>query len=161
MGLCGSLSPEHSVGDLVLYKACIKDNSTLETDEELTTTLKNQLNPKISLVTALTSDRVIHSATDKQSLATTNPATVVDMEGFTYLQTLQSQGISVVILRIVSDDINHDLPDLNQAINQDGQLQTIPMIISMLRQPLASIRLIKGSLKGLQILQQVAKEIFD
>ena len=146
---------------MVNSSSVFKDNSTLETDEELTTTLKNQLNPKISLVTALTSDRVIHSATDKQSLATTNPATVVDMEGFTYLQTLQSQGISVVILRIVSDDINHDLPDLNQAINQDGQLQTIPMIISMLRQPLASIRLIKGSLKGLQILQQVAKEIFD
>ena len=112
MGLCGSLSPQHSVGDIVLYQACIKDNSTLTTDEELIATLQTQLNPNIPLVTALTSDRVIHSATDKQSLATTHPATVVDMEGFTYLQTLQSQGISVVILRIVSDDINHDLSNL-------------------------------------------------
>ncbi|MEM9271591.1 MAG: phosphorylase [Cyanobacteria bacterium P01_F01_bin.143] len=161
MGLCGSLSPEHSVGDLILYKSCIKDNLSLTTDEELTTTLKNQLKSKIHLVTALTSDRVIYSATEKQSLAKTYPATVVDMEGFTYLQTLKSQGISVAILRIVSDDIHHDLPDLNQAINQDGQLQTIPMIISMLRQPIAAIRLIKGSLKGLQMLQKVTKEIFD
>ena len=160
MGLCGSLSPQHSVGDIVLYKSCIKENSTLTTDEELTATLKNQLAPNITLVTALTSDRVIHSATETQSLATTYPATVVDMEGFTYLQTLKSQGISVAILRIVSDDIDNDLPDLNQAINQDGQLQTIPMIISMLRQPIAAIRLIKGSLKSLQILEKVTTELF-
>jgi len=161
IGLCGSLSPKHSVGDIVLYKSCIKENSTLTTNEELTATLKNQLNSNIPLVTALTSDRIIQSATEKQSLGATYPATVVDMEGFTYLQSLKSQGISVAILRIVSDDIHHDLPDLNHAINQNGQLQTIPMIISMLRQPIAGIRLIKGSLKSLQALQQVAQEIFN
>jgi len=161
IGLCGSLSPKHSVGDIVLYKSCIKENSTLTTNEELTATLKNQLNSNIPLVTALTSDRIIQSATEKQSLGATYPATVVDMEGFTYLQSLKSQGISVAILRIVSDDIHHDLPDLNRAINQNGQLQTIPMIISMLRQPIAGIRLIKGSLKSLQALQQVAQEIFN
>ena len=160
IGLCGSLSPQHSVGDIVLYQACTKDNLSLATDEALTATIKHQLNSDIPLVTALTSDRVINSTTEKQTLAKTYPATVVDMEGFAYLQTLQSQGIPVAILRVVSDDIHSDLPDLNHAINQDGQLKTIPMIKSMLRQPIAAIRLIKGSLQGLRILKQVTEKLF-
>ena len=161
MGLCGSLSGQHSVGDIVLYKACIKDNLSLATDETLTAAIKRQLNPNIPLVTALTCDRVINSTTEKQSLAKIYPATVVDMEGFAYLQTLQSQGISVAILRVVSDDLLYDLPDLNNAINQNGELQTILLIVSMLRQPLAAIRLIKGSLQGLQALKQVTKKLFE
>ncbi len=160
IGLCGSLSPQHSVGDMVLYQACIKDNLSLATDEALTATIKQKLNSNIPLVTALTCDHVINSTTEKQTLAKTYPATVVDMEGFAYLETLQSQGISVAILRVVSDDSHYDLPDLNHAINQHGELQTIPLMISMLRQPLAAIRLIKGSLQGLQVLTQVTEKLF-
>ena len=161
MGLCGSLSTQHSVGDIVLYQACIKNNLSLTTDEALTASIKQRLNSNIPLVTALTSDRVIHSTAEKQSLAKTCTATVVDMEGFAYLQTLQSQGVSVAMLRVVSDDINFDLPNLNHAINQDGQLQAIPMMISMLRQPIAAIRLIKGSLKGLQVLKHVTEKLVE
>ncbi|ELS00604.1 nucleoside phosphorylase [Xenococcus sp. PCC 7305] len=161
MGLCGSLAPEHSVGDIVLYKSCMKEGLSLTTDEKLTANLKSKFTSKIESVRALTSDRVIHLATEKKSLAQTYGATVVDMEGFNYLQTLTSQGISVAILRIVSDDIHYDLPDLNQAINQDGQLQMIPMAISILRQPKAAMRLIRGSLKGLQALQQITTEILE
>ena len=159
MGLCGSLSPQYSVGDIVLYQACIKDNLSVATDETLTAAIKQQLNPHIPLVTALTCDRVITSTSQKKSLARNYAATVVDMEGFTYLQTLQSQGVSVAILRIVSDDIHHNLPDINYAIDQNGQIATLPLLISMLRKPLAAIRLIKGSLQGLQILQQVAGKL--
>ncbi|MGK7895903.1 MAG: hypothetical protein AB4372_20395 [Xenococcus sp. (in: cyanobacteria)] len=161
MGLCGSLSPEESVGDIVLYRACIKGNLSLATDKALTAAIQQQLNSNISLVTALTCDRVIHSTTEKQTLAETYPATVVDMEGFAYLQTLQSQGIAVAILRVVSDDIHGNLPDLNQAINDDGKIETIPLIISLLRQPLAAVKLIKGSLKGLQILKQVTRKLLE
>ena len=160
MGLCGSLSRQYSIGDIVLYQACIKDNLSLATDEALTETIKHQLNSNISLVTALTSDRIINSTKEKESLAKIYPATVVDMEGFAYLQTLQSQGISVAILRVVSDDLHWDLPDLNHAINQNGELQTIPMIRSMLRQPRAAIRLITGSLQSLQVLKQVTERLF-
>ena len=161
MGLCGSLSAQDSVGDIVLYRACIKDNLSLATDEALTTAIKQQLNHDISLVTALTCDRVINSTIEKQTLAKTYPATVVDMEGFAYLQTLQDQGIAVAILRVVSDDIHFNLPDLNHAINNEGKIETIPLMISMLRQPLGAIRLIKSSLKGLKILKQVAGKLFE
>lgn len=159
MGLCGSLSPQYSVGDIVLYHACIKDNLSLATDESLTAAIQQQLNSNIPLVTALTCDRVIISATEKQTLAKTYPATVVDMEGFTYLQTLQSQNVSVAILRVVSDDIHYDLPDINCAINRQGNIETIPLMISMFRQPLAAIRLIRDSLKGLKSLEQVAGKL--
>lgn len=159
IGLCGSLSAQHSVGDIVLYQACIKGNLALATDERLTTAVKQQLNPNIPLVTALTSDRVINSTREKKLLAQTYPTTVVDMEGFNYLKVITDHGVSVAMLRIVSDDIRYDLPDLDYAIDQDGNIQTIPLIISMLRQPKAAIKLIKGSLKGLQVLQKVAQQL--
>ena len=159
IGLCGSLSAQHSVGDIVLYQACIKGNLALATDERLTTAIKRRLNPNIPLVTALTSDRVINSTREKKLLAQTYPTTVVDMEGFNYLKILKDQGIPVAMLRIVSDDIRYDLPDLDYAIDQDGNIQTIPMVISMLRQPKAAIKLIKGSFKGLQVLKKVAQQL--
>ena len=161
MGLCGSLSPQYSVGDIVLYQGCLKGNSTLATDENLTAAIKQQLNPNIPLVTALTSDRVINSTQEKKFLAQAYPATVIDMEGFTYLQTLADQGVSVAMLRIVSDDIHYDIPDLNHAIDQAGNIQTIPLIISILRQPRAAIRLIRGSLQGLQVLKKVAEQLVE
>lgn len=161
IGLCGSLSPQHSVADIVLCQACIKGNLVLATDETLTAAIKQQLNPNIPLVTALTSDRVINSTREKKFLAQTYPATVVEMEGFSYLKILAAQGVSVAMLRIVSDDIHYDLPDLNYALDQDGNIQTIPLTISMLRQPKAAIRLIRGSLKGLQVLKKVAQLIAE
>jgi hypothetical protein len=64
-------------------------------------------------------------------------------------------------LRIVSDDRCGDLPDLNQAIDSQGNLQTLPMAIALIKQPMAAIRLIKGSLTGLKALEQITVKLFS
>jgi hypothetical protein len=83
------------------------------------------------------------------------------MEGFAYLEELQKRGIAVAMLRVVSDDLTGDLPDLSQAIDGKGNLKTASLAIAMLRQPLAATRLIRGSLIGLKALQQITTELFS
>ncbi len=160
MGLCGSLSEQYSVGDVVLYQSCFDPHQqiTLKTAQELTTTIHHYL-PSASLVTSYTSDRVINLASEKQQLYRTYQTDVVDMEGFSYLQLLQSQNIAVAILRVISDDPQHDIPDLTQAINDQGQLKILSLTVVMIKHPLAAIQLIKGSLKGLKKLEKTVEKL--
>ncbi|UBF26090.1 phosphorylase [Kovacikia minuta CCNUW1] len=169
MGLCGSLTSPHSIASLVLYQGCINDPSTphptphtphpLPTNRPLTTHIQQKLGKQVTLVRALTSDRVIWSAAEKRSLATA--ADVVDMEGYPTLEFLSQIGIAVAMLRVVSDDSQHDLPDLTWAFSSEGALLPGRMAIGMLRQPIGAVRLIQGSLRGLNVLQRVTTTLFS
>lgn len=159
MGLCGSLRADLGVGTAVIYRGCLDGRRStpaprLACDVPLTMCLVEKLD--LVEVDALTCDRIIHQAQEKQALATQYCADIVDMEGFTALETLQKHNLPVTTLRVVSDDIEHDLPDLSHAISPEGRLQPLPMAISMIRQPIGAIRLIRGSLKALQVLEQLA-----
>ncbi len=165
MGLCGSLSPDYQIGDIVVYKECVypsQDSTPLRQlcDTELTKLLSDQLKDKASLVRGLTSDRLIYSASEKQHLGQIYNTEVVDMEGFAALETLTKARIAVAMLRVVSDDSEHNLPNLNSAINTDGKLETFPLAMGMMRQPIAATRLIRGALQGLRMLQKVTTLLF-
>jgi Phosphorylase superfamily len=168
MGLCGSLKKEYNIGDVVIYQSCIYHNNSeknliREFELDLTTNLVNQLElhqkKQISKVKGITCDRIIYSSAEKHHLAQTYDADVVDMEGFRVLEFFNAIGVSVAMLRVVSDDSQHDLPDLNNAIASDGSLQILPLAWGMLRQPIAATGLIRGSLQGLKVLKQIATEI--
>jgi hypothetical protein len=118
------------------------------------------LKEKAYLVKGLTSDRLIHSASEKQHLGQLYNAEVVDMEGIATLAFFQKAGIAVAIVRVISDDIHHDLPNLASAISPDGALLPLPLALGMMRQPVAAIRLIQGSLHGLKVLQNTTKLLF-
>lgn len=157
MGLCGSLTAQLRIGDRVLYKACLDaSGDVLECDRDLTTQIQQRLQKEISLVRAFTSNRIIASASEKQQLGHLHQADVVDMEGSAILTTLAQAGCAIAMLRVVGDDTNHDLPDLSAAISPEGKIRSLPLAIGMIRQPIAALRLIRGSLKGLQTLQTTA-----
>lgn len=159
MGLCGSLVPQYSVGDPVLYQSCWNfDHEFLNLDTSLNTIIQQTL--AVNFVTGLTSDRLIYQNKEKQSLSQQYPVSVVDMEGYGYIKELQQRGMSVAMLRVVSDDLAGNIPDLTKAIAQDGNLQRLSMAIALLRQPVAATRLIKGSLTGLKILQEVTQKLY-
>jgi nucleoside phosphorylase len=161
MGLCGGLSPKHSVGDVVLYRDCYdRHRHCCATDTELTDAIERKLQ-RVSIVTALTfGDRPICQAAEKLDLAQTYSTSVVDMEGYVYLEELQKQNIAVAMLRVVSDDAVGDIPNLDSAIDCNGNLKVLPIAIAMLQQPIAATRLIRGSLTGLKVLQQVTAELY-
>jgi nucleoside phosphorylase len=160
MGLCGSLRDRFQVGDVVLYDECIYETKVQQCDRSFTAELYAHLQEKVSLVKGLTSDRVVCSAIEKLQLGEISKADVVDMEGFAALEFFQQAGVEVAMLRVVSDDSRHDIPDLTSAINSDGSLQPLPLAISMIRQPIAATRLIKGSLQALKVLEQVTAFLF-
>ncbi|WP_392534108.1 phosphorylase [Nostoc sp. C117] len=164
VGLCGSLSDRYGVGDIVLYQDCLYEGKRQECDRSFTAQLHSKLsiqNSALNLVKALTSDRVISSAAEKQRLGETLAADVVDMEGFTALEFFNTAGVDVAMLRVVSDDCQHDIPDLTPAINSDGSLRPLPLAMTMLRQPIAATRLIRGSLKALKVLETVTNLLFE
>jgi purine-nucleoside phosphorylase len=164
MGLCGSLSNTYAVGDSVVVKSCVDlDHYFIDLDAELTAAIQRELSKssiQIDLVAALTSDRIITQADAKEILAQQYPATIVEMEGSGYVAELQRQGIAVAMMRVVSDDLAGDIPDLNQAIDSQGNLQTLPLALSLIKQPLAGIRLIRGSLTGLKVLEAITAKLF-
>ncbi|MEH2070834.1 MAG: phosphorylase [Nostoc sp.] len=164
VGLCGSLSNRYTVGDIVLYQDCVYQGKRQECDRTFTTQLHSALttpHSRLNLVKALTSDRMIWSASQKRTLGETLAVDVVDMEGFTALEFFNAVGIAVAMLRVVSDDCRHDIPDLTPAINSDGSLRPLPLAMGMLRQPLGATRLIRGSLIGLKVLKQVTNHIMS
>ncbi len=164
MGLCGSLSPNYLVGDITLYQYCVDQASgtaaQLSCDPTLTELLYSRLQNKASIVKALTSDRIVSSAAEKRHLGEISGADVVDMEGFAALKILSQAGVAVAMLRVVSDDCYHDLPNLTPALSPEGSLQPLPLAIAMLRQPIPATRLIRGSLRGLKVLEKVTTLLF-
>ncbi|QLE56733.1 phosphorylase [Nostoc sp. TCL26-01] len=164
MGLCGSLSQKYAVGDIVLYDNCRYCEQLQVCDRSLTAQLNSVLSTQHSalpFVKSLTSDRVISSATEKRHLGETLGVDVVDMEGFAALELLHQAGVAVAMLRVVSDDCHHDIPDISAAINPDGSLQPLILAQRFLRQPVAATHLIRGSLRGLKVLEQMMRSLFS
>ncbi|MEM8672913.1 MAG: phosphorylase [Cyanobacteria bacterium P01_G01_bin.67] len=160
MGLCGSLSKKYSPGDSVVIASCLNQlNHQVDLNLELTTKIKNVLS--VDGVISLTSDHIIAQATEKRKLSQQYAASIVEMEGYDYATQLQKQGISVAMVRVVSDDLTGDIPDLGQVVDPQGNLQTIPMAFALLKQPRAAMRLIKGSLIGLKALEQATIKLFS
>ena len=166
MGLCGSLSPQYKLREIVIYQGCVyatnqdeKFWQSQECDRQLTASLQRQLQERAYLVTGLTSDRLLCSSEEKRHLGQIYQTGVVDMEGFAALEVLKSAGVAVAMVRVISDDCYQDLPNIERAITSEGNIEPLPLAIAFLRQPLAAARLIRGSLQALRILEQVTREL--
>lgn len=167
MGLCGSLSSQYSVGNAVLYRDCY-DRVTKEnlfTDRQLNQVISQKIeqtktNKSLFFVSGITSDRIITTIPEKQKLAQNFTASVVDMESFAYLNLLQQKEVAVSIIRVISDDLKYNLPDLENTIGDRGNIKPLVMTKKMLKQPTASFRFIRSSLQGLQKLQEITTNIF-
>jgi uridine phosphorylase len=167
MGLCGSLSSQFRVGDVVIYRDCLYSatNELEYCDRQINQKLKQILSDRIKTVRGLTSDRLIWSAEEKQYLGKLHNADVVDMEGFVALKTLKAISTlkisQIAIVRVVSDDCDRDIPNLESAIDVNGKLQPLSVATSFLQQPIAAIRLIRGSIKGLKMLEELTIKLFS
>jgi nucleoside phosphorylase len=157
MGLCGSLQPAHQIGDVMLYQTVISPSGQIQRcNPQLTAEIQARL-PQIPLVQSLTSAQFVQSAAAKQQLGQRHQAGAVDMEGSAILSALPQAQIAM--LRVISDDCEHQMPDLSRAIGS-GKLRTLPLLTILLRRPVGSLRLIRGSLRGLKALEQVTKQLF-
>jgi Phosphorylase superfamily len=161
MGLCGSLNPTLTIGDAVVYRSCIDAQQQLgvpewQCDHQLLMSLQQHLKTAVTPVTAITTDHMVHRVVEKQTLAQQYNAQVVDMEGAAIFTALKDTGIQIAMIRVVSDDLNHELPDLSSAITTTGQLKPIPLAQALLKEPRKGWNLVRGSMHGLKILEAIA-----
>ena len=164
LGLCGGLTHAVPVGSVVLYQACrtVAHPAQLWTgDRTLTAAIQAHLGTQAIGVTAVTSDRVVCRAQDKQQLAQHTQADVVDMEGTATLATLADLGIAAATVRVVSDDCQRDIPDLTPAFDDQGNLRPLPLAWAMLQRPIAAWTLIRGSTGSLKILQEITMHLLS
>ncbi len=166
MGLCGSLTSRYKVGEFVLYRNNIYrgENATdlhyKNCDRAFTDELDSCLGKNVPRVTALSCDRPICSAAEKRHLQQTLGADVVDMEGFAILKFFEHAKVPVAMLRVVSDECDRDIPNLDFVLDRHGFERNLALALAMLRQPIATTRLIRGSLKALKVLEQVTTLLF-
>lgn len=169
LGLCGSLSPNLRVGDVVVYQNCLpllsnssdqdpENSMAVSWDNDLTLALYQKL-VSSHLVRGLTTDRVITTAIEKQTLSQLYPAEVVDMEGLILLNYFTKAGIKAAMVRVVSDTSYQDLPDLSTAIDRNGRLKIFPLIKVLLQHPVRGLKLISSGLKSLAVLQQLTQKL--
>ena len=159
MGLCGSLQPAHQIGDALLYQNAIRlGGKTQPCHPQLTAELQACL-PELPLVGSITSAQFIQSAADKQQLGQTHQAGAVDMEGSAILSALPQAKIAM--LRVVSDDCEHEMPDLSQSDWLRQAPNSAPDHHLAEASQVGSLRLIRGSLRGLKALEQVTRQLFQ
>lgn len=161
MGLGGSLSPEYSVGRTIaltqVWNGFETGQLALDCDPKLTKQIATRL--ELETGTGVTCDRVITSAQEKRLLGDRYKAAVVDMEAAVLLKQFPDK--SIAVLRVISDDAQHDLPDISEAISPDGSLRPQVLALRFLSNPVAAARLIRDSLIGLKALETLTKRLFE
>jgi nucleoside phosphorylase len=147
MGLCGALAPELDAGDAVVYASCQSPGGDVWS-------MREGFEGLGQIVRGVTSDRILATAQDKRAFA--HLGDVVDMEGIAIARAFPDR---VMMLRVVSDSADQDLPDLSGAISPEGKLLAWPMAKAMIKQPQLSLGLIRGSLGALKMLEKLAQRL--
>lgn len=159
LGLAGSINPDYGLGNIVIYKECYYlDQSGELLKKECNRNLRTMIEAKLStnVVKGLTCDRLIHTAAAKAQNRRLTGADVVDMESWVIIENFPS----VAIVRVISDNYEQSLPDLNSTLDNQGNLNPFSLALKMSQQPLASLELIRSSLKALGVLEKITTELF-
>ena len=75
------------------------------------------------------------NATEKQRLATTYKAHLVDMEAAAVARLAQMRSVPFYCIKGISDGYTDQLPDFNRFISPNGQFRTLPFVVFALLRP--------------------------
>jgi nucleoside phosphorylase len=164
LGFCGGLSPNLQESDIVAYSAC---QSTVERHElqhcstELTKKLVGLLSSKgigCHLVSGITASRIATSKADKLSLGKSG-AQVVDMESYEIISAANRTAVPVVVLRVISDSLDREMPDFNEGLKADGEVDGWRMAKVLLGSPIITARLFSASRQAMRKLSDALEVI--
>ena len=155
LGLCGALTNDGVVGQIGCYETCCDRSGNEYQCDDL------DIRYKFLDWNAVTIDNVITKATDKQRLNAETNCDVVDMESIWILEFMRQRGIGVTVIRVISDAVVGDLPDLSQVFDLSGKLKPIELIRAFILRPIAALRLIRGSIIGLKQLTRCTTMISE
>jgi nucleoside phosphorylase len=155
IGLCGGLVATLPEGTIVTYKECLSTDMgrpPLPCSPTITNAMMEALtSSKIHCdrVGGITSRRIATSRNERLELARSG-ATVVDMESYSIMAVASAVGIPSVVVRVVADSIDRELPDLNRALNEAGGLDGRKALKVALGSPLRTARLLAANKRAMQ-----------
>jgi nucleoside phosphorylase len=155
VGLCGGLTQSIGEGRIVAYTECLSSkpgNPSLRCSKTVTDTLMSALmTAKIPCewVVGITSARIATTREERLLLAKSGAA-VVDMETYPIVRAAAEIGVPVVVLRVVSDSMDRELPDLNRALNDAGGLDGRKALRVALGSPIKTLKLLAANKRAMQ-----------
>ncbi|NJN62838.1 MAG: hypothetical protein HC795_16135 [Coleofasciculaceae cyanobacterium RL_1_1] len=159
LGLCGSVSPELPIGTAIAYHSSRRQTQPEECYPlRPPSALLNLPELHHTPVSALNVDLAVCTVADKQAIARDFRGfkiAVIDMESVALLRRFPE----AAIVRVVSDDLTGNIPDLSRAFDDRGNLQPLALAAAFAREPIAAARLIRGSLLALNQLTIVTRAI--
>lgn len=148
VGISGALSPEISFGDTVICPEMVAETGAPAVcDGDFTDRLaENFAGSKTTFHRGpgVTTNRVICSTAEKRRLYETYGGLTVDMESHSILSAAQEFGLRVGVVRVVSDDARHDLPEMNAAFDAEFNVRYLKMIAALVSSPFDSARFLKN-----------------
>lgn len=154
LGLCGALRGLRA-GTCAIYRDAVDDTGRYTFDGELVAALHATL-PSATLAHACTVDHVVTRVTERVALAAAYGAEVVDMESTHLARALTRRGIPSLVVRIVSDDAEFDLPPIEDAIGASGAIRPLHLTRAFAARPLAAARFIRNVRRALKTLAATA-----
>jgi adenosylhomocysteine nucleosidase len=124
-GVAGGLSPELSVGDLVVPERVRGEHRVYDVDCELRARFIAALTTRARGGTLVTTDRVVQTRERKSALHRAHGAVAVDTESAALAEVAADNGLGFAAIRVISDAASDALPsELAVALNpQTGGLR--------------------------------------
>lgn len=155
------LSPALAVGDVLLYHDIRRAaEPPVSFDVPLTELIAARLLPQAqSGIRGFASDVIVTHPTEKRKLHAQYGADAVDMESLALAVPLQQAGVKLAAVRIGSDAVDDELPDLDRAVDACGAIDPRRLVFALARRPRASIALVRHAARALRTLERAVFEI--
>jgi len=106
-GFSGALQPELKIGHIVMANAI---TDTHGHEMPLTLSMAEQLPAGVHAGRLVVVDELVRTPDDKKTLGETHDALAVDMESLAVAQVCRDQGVGFMAVRVISDDMETELP---------------------------------------------------
>ena len=145
VGFAGALKPEFSTGDIVVSRqaSTVQLPNRLHTlDSDFSQTALKALQDaglKASSGNVLTVPKPLVTEYDKQAHGLQTKASIADMESYWIVQECLLMNVPIASIRVILDEMSHELPDLVSSITADnGEHEWRHAIRAMLKPTSAS-----------------------
>lgn len=153
-GYSGGLRPGMELGDIVLADR-ITDRQGQELPVDLPIDAESARQPRLHIGRLLTSQRLVCLPEQKQTLGREHDALAVDMESWFVAETCRNAGVPFLAVRIISDDVDQQLPDFLDKYSLQKSLagRTGVVLGALLKRP--------GSFKTLYAMREESVQLSD
>jgi hopanoid-associated phosphorylase len=133
-GICGALSPELSIGTIIVGTEVVCQNERWRADETWTSALARSCEATTGAVAG--SDSALLMPDSKAAHRQQTGAVAVDMESHIVARVASERGVPFAVLRAVSDAAHHTLPPAAAfGLNKEGKIDYSAVMLSLMDEP--------------------------